>query len=68
MQGISTRSVDELVKALGMSGVSKSSGHGPCAELDERVGAFLGRAIEGEWPYLWVDATYVWAVLAKGQA
>jgi putative transposase len=59
VQGISTRSVDELVKALGMSGVSKSQVSRLCAELDERVGAFLGRAIEGEWPYLWVDATYV---------
>jgi putative transposase len=59
VQGVSTRSVDELVKALGMSGVSKSQVSRLCAELDERVGAFLGRAIEGEWPYLWVDATYV---------
>ena len=59
IQGISTRSVDELVKALGMSGVSKSQVSRLCAELDERVGAFLGRQIEGDWPYLWIDATYV---------
>jgi len=56
---VSTRSVDELVKALGMSGVSKSQVSRLCAELDERVGAFLNRQIEGDWPYLWIDATYV---------
>lgn len=59
VQGISTRSVDDLVKALGMSGVSKSQVSRLCGELDERVGAFLDRQIEGDWPYLWVDATYV---------
>ena len=59
VQGISTRSVDELVKALGMTGVSKSEVSRLCAELDERVGAFLERPIEGDWPYLWIDATYV---------
>ena len=59
VQGISTRSVDDLVKALGMSGVSKSQVSRLCGELDERVGAFLNRPIEGDWPYLWIDATYV---------
>lgn len=59
VQGISTRSVDELVRALGMSGVSKSEVSRLCGELDERVGAFLNRPIEGDWPYLWIDATYV---------
>ena len=59
MQGISTRSVDDLVKDLGMSGVSKSQVSRLCGELDERVGVFLGRPIEGDWPYLWIDATYV---------
>lgn len=59
VQGISTRSVDDLVKALGMSGVSKSQVSRLCAELDERVGAFLNRQIEGDWPYLWIDATYL---------
>jgi putative transposase len=54
IQGISTRSVDELVKALGMSGVSKSQVSRLCGELDERVGAFLNRPIEGDWPYLWI--------------
>jgi putative transposase len=59
VQGISTRSVDELVKALGMSGISKSQVSRLCAEIDERVNAFLTRPIEGDWPYLWIDATYL---------
>src|SRR4051794_32557691 len=59
IQGISTRSVDDLVKALGMSGISKSQVSRLCEEIDERVTAFLDRPIEGEWPYLWIDATYV---------
>ena len=59
IQGVSTRSVDDLVKALGMSGVSKSQVSRLCEEIDERVGAFLNRPIEGDWPYLWIDATYV---------
>jgi len=59
VQGISTRSVDELVKAMGMEGISKSQVSRLCAEIDERVQTFLSRPIEGEWPYLWLDATYV---------
>ena len=59
IQGISTRSVDDLVKAMGMSGISKSQVSRLCEEIDERVKAFLERPIEGEWPYLWFDATYV---------
>ncbi|HXI16153.1 MAG TPA: IS256 family transposase [Chloroflexota bacterium] len=59
IKGISTRSVDDLVKAMGMSGVSKSQVSRLCAELDERVGAFLNRQVGGDWPYLWIDATYV---------
>src|SRR3977135_2187396 len=59
VQGVSTRSVDELVKAMGMSGISKSQVSRLCAEIDERVHAFLDRPIEGDWPYLWIDATYV---------
>jgi putative transposase len=59
VHGISTRSVDDLVKALGMTGVSKSEVSRLCGELDERVHAFLERPIEGDWPYLWIDATYV---------
>jgi putative transposase len=59
VHGVSTRSVDELVKAMGMSGISKSQVSRLCGELDERVGVFLNRPIEGDWPYLWIDATYV---------
>src|SRR5919205_1882765 len=59
VQGISTRSVDDLVKAMGMSGISKSQVSRLCEEIDERVRAFLSRPIEGDWPYLWIDATYV---------
>jgi putative transposase len=57
IQGVSTRSVDELVKAMGMSGISKSQVSQLCAEIDERVNAFLTRPIEADWPYLWIDAT-----------
>src|SRR5262249_34542186 len=59
IQGISTGSVDELVKAMGMSGISKSQVSRLCEEIDHRVKAFLERPIEGDWPYLWIDATYV---------
>ena len=59
VQGISTRSVDELVKAMGMSGISKSQVSRLCEEIDGKVKAFLDRPIEGDWPYLWLDATYV---------
>lgn len=56
---MSTRSVDDLVKAMGMTGVSKSQVSRPCVEIDERIDAFLDRPLEGEWPYLWLDATYI---------
>lgn len=59
VQGISTRSVDDLVQAMGMNGISKSQVSRVCEEIDERVNAFLSRPIEGDWPYLWIDATYV---------
>ena len=59
VHGISTRSVDDLVKAMGMTGISKSQVSRLCEEIDERVNAFLSRPIEGEWPYLWIDATYL---------
>ena len=59
IQGISTRSVDDLVKAMGMEGISKSQVSRLCGEIDERVNAFLTRPIEGDWPYVWLDATYI---------
>jgi transposase-like protein len=59
VHGVSTRAVDDLVKAMGASGISKSQVSRLCAEIDERVNAFLARPIEGAWPYLWIDATYI---------
>jgi len=59
VHGVSTRAVDDLVKAMGGTGISKSQVSRLCEEIDERVQAFLNRPIEGEWPYLWIDATYI---------
>jgi len=59
IQGVSTRSVDDLVKSMGMSGISKSQVSRLCEDIDGRVKTFLERPIEGSWPYLWIDATYV---------
>jgi transposase-like protein len=50
--GVSTRKVDDLVQALGMTGISKSQVSELCREIDARVHSFLSRPIEGEWPYL----------------
>jgi transposase-like protein len=51
--------VDDLVKAMGMSGISKSQVSRLCEDIDERVQTFLNRPIEGEWPYIWLDGTYL---------
>ncbi len=59
VHGISTRSVDDLVKAMGAGGMSKSQVSRLCTEIDERVNSFLSRPLEGAWPYLWRDATYL---------
>jgi transposase-like protein len=59
IQGVSTRSVDDLVQAMGMSGISKSQVSRLCGEIDDRVQSFLTRPLEGDWPYVWLDATYV---------
>ena len=59
VQGVSTRSVDDLVRAMGMTGISKSQVSRLCEDIDERVKEFLNRPIEGQWPYVWIDATYV---------
>src|SRR6202007_1071509 len=59
IQGVSTRSVDALVQAMGMSGISKSQVSRLCGEIGARVAAFLNRPLEGDWPYLWLDATYL---------
>jgi putative transposase len=57
--GVSTRRVDDLVQAMGLSGIGKSTVSKLCKEIDERVTGFLERPLEGEWPYLWLDATYL---------
>ena len=59
VRGISTRKVDDLVKALGMTGISKSQVSRLCEELDEEVERFRNRPLEGSYPYVWIDATYV---------
>jgi len=59
VQGVSTRSVDDLVKAMGMTGISKSQVSRLCGEIDDKIAAFLNRPLEGDWPYVWLDATYV---------
>ena len=56
---MSTRRVDDLVQAMGLSGISKSQVAKLCKDIDERVHAFLDRPLAGEWPYLWLDATYL---------
>ena len=57
--GVSTRRVDDLVQAMGLSGISKSTVSKLCKDIDERVQAFLDRPLVGDWPYLWLDATYL---------
>ena len=57
IQGVSTRSVDALVQAMGMSGISKSQISRLREEIDNKIAAFLNRPLEGDWPYLWLDAT-----------
>ena len=58
VHGVSTRKVDDLVKALGLDGISKSEVSRICGELDTVVAAFRTRSLAGTHPYLWVDATY----------
>ncbi|ABQ29167.1 IS256 family transposase [Acidiphilium cryptum] len=57
--GVSTRRVDDLVQAMGLSGIGKSTVSKLCKDIDERVNAFLERPLTGDWPYLWLDATYL---------
>ena len=57
--GVSTRRVEDLVQAMGLGGISKSQVSKLCKDIDERVQAFLDRPLAGDWPYLWLDATYL---------
>ena len=59
VQGVSTRRVDELVKALGLQGVSKSQVSRLCQALDQEVERFRTRRLTGPYPYVWLDATFV---------
>jgi len=59
VHGVSTRKVDDLVKALGLDGISKSEVSRVCGALDPVVAAFRTRALTGEHRYLWLDATYL---------
>ena len=57
VEGVSTRRVDDLIKALGCDGISKSQVSRICQELDEVVESFLGRSLDDyAHPYLWLDA------------
>lgn len=57
VEGVSTRRVDDLVKALGLEGISKSQVSRVCAALDAEVERFRARALTTPYPYLWLDAT-----------
>lgn len=59
VEGVSTRKVDDLLQALGLTGIDKSRVSRICQELDEGVTAFRNRDLEGEYPYVWLDATYL---------
>ena len=59
ISGVSIRRVDDLVQAMGLSGIGKSTVSKLCRDIDERVNAFLDRPLTGDWPYLWLDATYL---------
>jgi len=60
VHGVSTRSVDDLVEAMGGTGISKSEVSRICSSLDETVGAFRTRTLDHvEFPYIYLDATYL---------
>jgi len=59
VEGVSTRRVDDLAKALGMDGISKSQVSRICQALDEEVERFRSRPLTGAYPYVWLDATFV---------
>ena len=73
VQGVSARSVDDLVQVMGMTGICKSHREAirrrqarrrrarqpPCVEIDDKIETFLNRPLEGDWPYVWLDAICV---------
>jgi putative transposase len=52
VEGVSTRKVDDLVQALGLTGIDKSKVSRICKELDEAVAAFRNRPLEAEYPWM----------------
>ena len=65
VNGVSTRKVDRLVEQLGISGMTKDRVSGLCRGLDESVEAFRDRPLEGELPYLWLDAKHLTDEIAR---
>jgi transposase-like protein len=59
VEGVSTRKVDDLLQSLGLTGIDKSRVSRICKELDEMVGGFRERSLEGKHPYVWLDALYL---------
>ncbi|MFZ3079947.1 MAG: IS256 family transposase [Bellilinea sp.] len=59
VEGVSTRKVDDLLQAMGLTGIDKSSVSRICKALDEVVTDFRNRPLEGRYPYVWLDATYL---------
>lgn len=59
VEGLSTRRVDDLVRALGLNGISKSRVSRKCQELDQLVERFRTRPLHGPYPYLWLDALFL---------
>ena len=55
---VSTRSVDDVAQAMAMAGISRSQVSRLCGEIDDKIRSFLDRSLDGDWPYLWLDATY----------
>lgn len=58
VHGVSTRKVDELVQAMGMEGIDKSTVSRISKELDEHIGSFVNRPLTYQYPYVWLDATF----------
>ena len=56
IQGVSTRRMDEIAKALGLQGIDKSKVSRICKELDEMVREFRERPLQDKYPYIWLDA------------
>src|SRR3990172_6525360 len=59
VEGVSTRKVDDLVQALGLTGISKSAVSRICEDLDGVVEAFRNRVLAEAYPYVWLDALYL---------